>query len=159
MLQDTIIDQQIDDLRERMRLLQQDRRANIDILEASKASNAEEIRSLREENKSLRLRLTQLKKSPESSKRGPQEVLTLKKEVLSLRTEYDSLRVSSEKSKSILNKLKDEQKLCELEAKRPNQEDSHISRQIRMLENRYDAFRLHYHVLYIKSYSTFSEVL
>ena len=132
-----IIDQQVDDLRERMRLLQQDRRANVDILEANKASNAEEIRSLREENKGLRTKLKQLKKSPDLSQGGPQEVTSLKKEVISLRTEFDSLRVSSGKHKKELNKLKDDLKVCELEARRPSQENSPLSRQIRMLENRY----------------------
>ena len=53
-------DKQIEDLRERMRLLQQDRRANLDLLESSKASNAEKAYQLREENKELRLRLTKL---------------------------------------------------------------------------------------------------
>jgi hypothetical protein len=36
--------EQVDDLRERMRLLQGDRRANVDILEANKSANKEEIK-------------------------------------------------------------------------------------------------------------------
>ena len=37
------VGKQVDDLRERMLLLQQDRRANIDKLEANKAANENEI--------------------------------------------------------------------------------------------------------------------
>lgn len=131
-----IMDQQIDDLRERMRLLQQDRRANIDILEISKASNADDIRLLREENKGLRIRLSQLKKTPDSIQGGPQDISSIKKDVLSLRTEYDSLKVSSGKHKSQLDKLKDEMKQYELEVQRPSQGNNPLSRQIRTLENR-----------------------
>jgi len=131
-----IIDQQVDDLRERMRLLQQDRRANVDILEASKSTNAEEIRILRDEHKILRLKLSQLKKTPDLSIGGPQDISALKKGVISLRTDFDSLRVSSGKHQIELNKLKDELKLCELEARQPSQEDSSLSRRICTLENR-----------------------
>jgi hypothetical protein len=35
---ESIVDKQVDDLRDRMRLLQQDRRANIDLVEANKVS-------------------------------------------------------------------------------------------------------------------------
>eukprot|EP00581_Thalassiosira_minuscula_P030604 CAMPEP_0183778638 /NCGR_PEP_ID=MMETSP0739-20130205/51922_1 /TAXON_ID=385413 /ORGANISM="Thalassiosira miniscula, Strain CCMP1093" /LENGTH=67 /DNA_ID=CAMNT_0026021069 /DNA_START=88 /DNA_END=287 /DNA_ORIENTATION=- len=53
-------DKQVDDLRDRMRLLQQDRRANIDLLEANKVANGNEVRSLKEDNKKLRARLSNL---------------------------------------------------------------------------------------------------
>lgn len=139
-----IIDQQVDDLRERMRLLQQDRRANVDILEAGKASNAEEVRLYREENKDLRVRLSQLKKGSGSSQGSKQELSSLKKEILRLRNDFDTLKVLSNKHKKNLNKLKDEVKLCELEARRPSQEDSPLSRQIRMLENRLDKAMIKY---------------
>ena len=55
-----VMEQQIEDLRERMRLLQQDRRANVDLLESNKTTNTEETRYLREENKELRIRVSQL---------------------------------------------------------------------------------------------------
>ena len=41
----------VEELRERMRMLQSDRTANIDILEANKTANKEEIKRLRAENK------------------------------------------------------------------------------------------------------------
>ena len=48
---ESIIDKQVDDLRDRMQLLQQDRRANIDWVEANKLANGNEVRSLKEDNK------------------------------------------------------------------------------------------------------------
>lgn len=131
-----VMDQQVDDLRMRMRLLQQDRRANVELLEANKASNVEEIKLLREENKRLRLRLTQLQNSLSSDKNGTNELGNLQREALKLRTEFDSLKMTSIKHRDQMSMLKDEAKTCELEAVRPTQEDGPIARKIRMLENK-----------------------
>ena len=131
-----VMDQQVDDLRMRMRLLQQDRRANVQLLEANKASNVEEIKSLREDNKKLRLRLTQLQKCLSSDENGTNELANLQREALKLRTEYDALKMTSTKNRDQMSKLKDEAKTCELEAVRPTQEDGPIARKIRMLENK-----------------------
>ena len=68
---DHTIDEQVEDLRERMRLLQGDRRANIDILEANKAANKEEIRRLREDNKDLRVKIAQVQRSGAEGPRLP----------------------------------------------------------------------------------------
>ena len=131
-----VIDQQVDDLRLRMNLLQQDRRANVELVEANKASNSEEIKSLREDNKKLRLRMTQLQKRLASDKNGSSELSSLQKEALKLRTEFDSLKMISTKHREKLSKLIDEAKTCELEAIRPAQEDGPIARKIRILENK-----------------------
>lgn len=131
-----VIDQQIDDLRLRMRLLQQDRRANVELLEVNKASNTEEIKSLREDNKKLRVRVTQLQKRLTSDKNGSNELTILHREALKYRTEYDALRLLSTKHRNQMNKLRDEAKICDLEAIRPTQEDGPIARKIRMLENK-----------------------
>ncbi len=131
-----VMDQQVDDLRLRMRLLQQDRRANVELLEANKASNAEEIKSLRQDNKKLRLRMTQLQKRLSSDKNGSNELMILQREALKLRTEFDSLKMTSTKHQEQVAKLRDEAKICELEAIAPTQEDGPIARKIRMLENK-----------------------
>jgi hypothetical protein len=131
-----VIDKQVDDLRVKMRLLQQDRRAKNDLLETTKASNSEEIKSLREENKKLRLRVTQLQKHLSMEKNGSNEISDLQREALKQRTEYDSLKIMSKKQREQMCKLKDEAKACELEAIRPTQEDGPIARKIRELENR-----------------------
>ena len=131
-----ILDQQVDDLRDRMRLLQQDRRANVDLLEANKSTNSQEIRSLRDENKELRLKLTQLQKRL-SSERGEQhELVTFQREAIHLRTEYDSMKVITNKRQREMNKLVDEAKTCELEAKTSIQDNGPLVRQIRVLENK-----------------------
>ena len=133
-----IMDQQVEDLKERMRLLQQDRRANLELLETSKASNAEGVRQLREENKELRARLTKLQKRSGSTQADSQVLNNLQKEVLAMRTEYDHLKVHSTKCKAQLRKLSDEKEICDLEATLPNQDDSPLAQRIRMLENRYE---------------------
>jgi len=130
------MEQQVEDLRDRMRLLQQDRRANLENLEANKACNAEEVRVLRDENKELRARLNSLQKKSGGARGEVQVLANLQREMLSMRAEHDNLKVVSTKNKSQLEKLKDDYRICELEAKRPSQEDSPLARRIRTLENR-----------------------
>ena len=52
----------VEELREKMRMLQGDRKANIDVLEANKSANKEEIRKLREDNKEFRQKLASLQR-------------------------------------------------------------------------------------------------
>ena len=59
---DANVAEQVEDLRERMRLLQGDRRANVDILEANKMANKDEIKRLREENKEVRVKLSAMQR-------------------------------------------------------------------------------------------------
>jgi uncharacterized protein YigA (DUF484 family) len=74
-------DEQVEDLRERMRMLQGDRKANIDILEANKAANKEEVKLLRDENKDLRLRLSQLQRAGSEGTDEAAEIESLQREV------------------------------------------------------------------------------
>ena len=60
------LNQHVEDLRERMRMLQNDRRANIEVLEANKSANKEEIKSLRDTSKELRQKLAQLQRVRQS---------------------------------------------------------------------------------------------
>ena len=152
----------VDDLRQRLQLLQKDRRANVDLIETTKVNNAEEIGKLREENKELKSKLTKLHKTFTSSKhQGKNELSTLRKEVLKRRAEYDSLKVTSAKRKRELMKLGDEAKACELEAgsgmgeggapHSPNTSsremrdgDASLTRQIRSLESKLDKAMIKY---------------
>ena len=139
------LDKQVDDLRERMRLLQQDRRANIDLLEANKVANGNEVRQLKEDNKKLRMRLSNLQKSAaldHDSHRS--DVDGMKKLVLQKRNEFDTQKSAVIKLGAKLNKLKDEAKICRLEEQRPNQEEGPLARQIRSLENRLDKAMIQY---------------
>ena len=138
-----VVDQQVDDLRERMRLLQHDRRANIDLLEANKVANGNEVRSLKEDNKKLRMRLSNLQKSA-AFDHHHSDVDGMKKLVLQKRNEFDAQKSAVLKLGAKLNKLKDEAKICRLEEQRPIQEEGPFSRQIRSLENRLDKAMIQY---------------
>mmetsp|Transcript_844 Transcript_844/g.1292 ORF Transcript_844/g.1292 Transcript_844/m.1292 type:complete len:623 (+) Transcript_844:31-1899(+) len=136
------VDKQVEDLRERMRLLQQDRRANIDLLEANKQANENEIRSLKEDNKKLRIRLSNLQKSAVSDADSHlSDVDSLRRLVRQKRNEFDTQKSSSKKLISKLNKLKSE---AVMEDNRPSPEDVELSKQIRKLENRLDRAMMQY---------------
>ena len=148
---ESIIDKQVDDLRDRMRLLQQDRRANIDLVEANKAANSNEVRSLKEDNKKLRMRLSNLQKSAslDHDAQHHSDVDGMKKLVLHKRNEYDTHKSAVTKLSSKLNKLKDEARICRLDEQRPTQEENGpLSRQIRSLENRLDKAMIQYNEAY-----------
>ena len=139
------VGKQVDDLRERMLLLQQDRRANIDKLEANKAANENEIRSLKEDNTKLRMRLSSLQKSAALDNDGNyRDVDGLKKSVLQKRNDYDAQKSAAVKLGAKLNKLTDEARICLLEEQQPNQDEGPMSRQIRSLENRLDNAMIQY---------------
>lgn len=139
------VDKQVDDLRDRMRLLQQDRRANIDLLEGNKVANANEVQSLKENNKKLRMRLSNLQKSAALDHDSHHsDVDGMKKLVLQKRNEFDTQKSVVIKLSAKLNKLKDEANICRLEGQRPNQEEGPLSRQIRSLENRLDKAMIQY---------------
>lgn len=126
---------QVDDLRERMRLLQGDRRANVDILEANKSANKEQIKRLREENKEIRIKLSVLQRSGTSACAVSEN---LEADLIKVRKQFDILREHASIKSQSLDKLKDDVRDLELQSKKPNQEDSPVTRNIRMLENRLD---------------------
>ena len=100
-------------LRERMRLLQGDRRANIDILEANKAANKEEIRRLREDNKDLRVKIAQVQRSGaeetnQAAGGASHELVHMQGEVMKVRKGYDDARNIANKHRQVLSELKDE---------------------------------------------------
>ncbi|CBJ33287.1 conserved unknown protein [Ectocarpus siliculosus] len=137
------VNDQMEDLRERMRLLQGDRKANIDILEANKGSNKEEIRRLRAENKDVRLKLSQLVRGGANGDEVA-ELDRLQREVHRLRKVYNDSKSRSSAVRKGLQQLKDEVKDLELESQQPNREDSPLTRKIRMLENRLDKAMIKY---------------
>mmetsp|Transcript_17931 Transcript_17931/g.39090 ORF Transcript_17931/g.39090 Transcript_17931/m.39090 type:complete len:561 (-) Transcript_17931:406-2088(-) len=140
-----VVDKQVDDLRDRMRLLQQDRRANIDLVESNKVANGNEVRSLKEDNKKLRMRLSNLQKSAALDHDSHHsDVDGMKKLVLQKRNEFDTQKSVVIKLGAKLNKLNDEATICRLEERRPNQEEGPLSRQIRSLENRLDKAMIQY---------------
>ena len=169
-------DKPVEDLRERMRLLQSDRyvcrlvertgcgnqrllvtslslahsfrrRANIDLSEARKVANCNEIQSLKEDNKRLRARLSDLQKAAalDHDRRGSDIAgRKIQKLVLQKRNEYNSQKAAVLKLESKMDQLKDEAKVCRLEEKRPSREDGPLSRQITTLEGRLDRAMVQY---------------
>ena len=53
-----------------MRLLQGDRRANIEIIQANKDANRDEIKRLRDENKEIRMKIANIQRQANGEGRG-----------------------------------------------------------------------------------------
>ena len=133
----------VEDLKDRMRLLQADRKANIDVLESNKASNKEDIRKLREENKELRQKLAQLQRTTSQDDES-QEKRHIEREVEKLRKGNDNLKVKSTRCRQELEELRDSVKGLELDSRRPHMEDNEYTRNIRSLENKLDKAMIKY---------------
>ena len=136
-------DKQVDALRDQMRLLQQDRRANIDLLEANKVAIGNEIRSLKEDNIKLRTRLSNMQKNSAALAHDIRHSDTdgVKKAVLQKRNEFDVQKSLVATLSAKLNKLTDEYRI---EEQRPNHGGDPHSKQMRSLENRLDAALIQY---------------
>ena len=96
-----MMNQQIEDLRERMKVLQNDRKANVEVLEANKSSNKDEIKKLRDENKDLRQKLALLQKTALQDE-GKDEIGHISREVDRLRKVCDDLRLKSSRYRKSL---------------------------------------------------------
>jgi len=139
-------DDQIDELRSKMRMLQGDRKANLQMLEQNKTSNTDAIRQLRAENKQLQAALAQIaqqdfkavEKGIDGDAVDSQQMRDIQLQVGKLRQKYDSMGCVSRKHTLNLATLKDEVRDLELESQRPGRQDqnSAITRKIRILENR-----------------------
>lgn len=138
-----MMNQQIEDLRERMKVLQNDRKANVEVLEANKTSNKDEIKKLRDENKDLRQKLALLQKTALQDE-GKDEIGHISKEVDRLRKVCDDLRLKSSRFRKNLEDLRDEVRDLELDSQRPHMEDNEYTRRIRALENKLDKAMIKY---------------
>lgn len=153
------MEDQVGGLRDKMRLLQVDRKSNIDLLETTKQANKDYIRQLKEENRELRKQLADLKKTGGAGIGGAaalgghsgalastgaaivdssDDVALALAQLNKLRKQHDELRHRVHSHSSLLEELKDEVKDLELESKKPSLEDTPETRKIRMLENRLD---------------------
>jgi len=128
-----------------MRMLQGDRRANVELLETHKKMNSVEVQNLRDENKELRMRFAQLKMKDSAGEMGTEaQVDSMKKQLVQRRKEYDGYKRMSTNLTAKLETLKDEVRACELESRRPTEEDTPLTRSIRVLENRLDKAMIKY---------------
>lgn len=137
------VNEHMEELRERMRVLQGDRKINIDILEANKSANREDIRRLRDENKELRQKLAQLQRTVDQED-SAQEQRHVEKELEKMRKVHDGLRVKSARCQKELDELIDKVKDLELDSRRPHMEDNQYTRRIRALENKLDKAMIKY---------------
>lgn len=152
---DSRMEEQVEDLRDKMRLLQVDRKSNIDLLESSKQTNKDYIRQLKNENRELRKALADLKRSTSPATGGgppvlgpsvtlgglgdeADEIALAMQQLNKIRKQHDDLRHRVQSQSSLLEELKDSVKDLELESKKPSLEDTPETRKIRMLENRLD---------------------
>jgi hypothetical protein len=127
-----------------MKLLQGDRRANIEIIQANKDGNRDEIKRLRDDNNDLRKKIVSIRRSVSGNDAGDTDIAKHMNEAVKCRKTYDTIKLQCSANKKELQELKDEVKQLELEARRPNQEDSPLTRNIRMLENRLDKAMIKY---------------
>lgn len=137
------LNKHVEDLKDRMRLLQADRKANIDVLESNKAANKEDILKLRDENKELRQKLAQLQRTTSQDDEN-QEKVHIEREVEKLRKGNDQLKLKSARCRSELEELRDAVKALELDSQRPHMEDNEYTRNIRSLENKLDKAMIKY---------------
>ena len=137
------LNQHVEDLRERMRMLQNDRRANIEVLEANKAANKEEIKELRDTSKELRQKLAQLQRTALLDD-DKDEQKHVEREIDRLRKLCDELRLKSSRYRKQLEDLRDEVRDLELDSVRPHMEDNDYTRRIRALENKLDKAMIKY---------------
>lgn len=137
------VNEHMEDLRERMRILQSDRKINIDILETNKAANREDIRRLREESKELRAKLAQLQRTVDAEDEA-QEQRHVEKDLDRMRRSHDEFKNKSARLRAELDALIDQVKDLELESQRPHMEDNQYTRRIRALENKLDKAMIKY---------------
>ena len=89
---------------------------------------------MREENKEVRIKLSVMQRGGGSSpSRG-----NLEADLIKIRKQFDMMREQTKIKDQLLENFKDGVRDLELQSKRPNQEDSPVTRNIRMLENRLD---------------------
>ena len=78
-----------------MRLLQGDRRANVEIIQANKDANKEEIKRLRDDNKELRVKIAQLQRAKDGLEgAGDGDADALRSGVIKMRKQFDHCKVT-----------------------------------------------------------------
>ena len=144
-----ITETELNDLRQKFQLLEGDRKAYYEMSMHSMKENKRTITFLRDEVKKHRKQLASLQKRTSATcKQGlggsGEETKKLARHVAMLRKNYDTVRSQIEGKRSALRELRDKALELELESQRPNEEDSPLTRKIRILENRLDKAMIKY---------------
>uniref|UniRef100_A0A7S1Q6Z5 ODAD1 central coiled coil region domain-containing protein n=1 Tax=Neobodo designis TaxID=312471 RepID=A0A7S1Q6Z5_NEODS len=129
-------------LHEKMRLLEQDRKAYFETTSSQLQNNKEAIRQLRHENKELKTIIAAAKKGTGSLQAT--EAAHLDREIFALTLKLDEARDKESERKELL--AKEEEKLAEVDqqCKPVLTPESSLTHKIRMLENRLDKSLIKY---------------
>jgi len=138
--------EQLDELKTKFQLLEGDRKAYFETYETTKRTNEQLFRELRAKNRELRQALANLQRESGSNARGGQddEIARVSAELNAKRTAFDQLHHKVRKYTEELDLKRDQYKELELESARVNDEDSPLTRKIRLLENRLDKAMIKY---------------
>lgn len=113
--------------------IKNDRKSNVETVEAQKFSNKQEIKRIQEEHKEFKQKLTNLQRSELIEDEKYEDKVALK-EVFRLRKIHNDLLLKSAKTRNyILDNLKDSVKELELNSHKPHLEDNALTQEVRLL--------------------------
>nr|CCA20338.1 conserved hypothetical protein [Albugo laibachii Nc14] len=146
--------EQMGDVREKIRLLQIDRKSNISSLESNKHTNKEYIRELKDENRELRKQLADCKQNTTDTisyttanavaGRKAEGIEELLRVLDRSRKQYDDVRHRVQSQSALYEDLKDEFRDLELDSKKPSVEGTPEVKKIRVFECRLDKAMMKY---------------
>lgn len=145
-----VSESELNDLRQKFQLLEGDRKAYYEMSMQTMKENKKTIAGLRDGNKGLRKNLAGVQRQARSSAHASQdmasgkEMAKMEKHVMVLRKNFDTLKSAVDGRRGELRALRDEASALALDSRRPSQEDSPLTRKIRMLENRLDKAMIKY---------------
>mgnify|MGYP006097585203 CR=1 FL=1 len=140
---------ELEDLRNKFHLLEGDRKAYYEMSMHTMKSNKALVGQLREENKEVRRALAAIQREHAAANKAgmstdQEELEDMAREVHHLRKKHDTLVSGTSKHADRLTKLQGIAHTLELESQKPSEEDTPLTRKIRMLENRLDKAMIKY---------------
>lgn len=126
--------EQLDELKTKFQLLEGDRKAYFETYETTKRTNEQLFRELRAKNRELRQALANLQREHGSGGGVGQddEITRVSTELNAKRTAYDQLKHRVKKFTEELELKRDQFKELELEAAKVNDDDSPLTRKVRL---------------------------
>ncbi|KAJ1561277.1 hypothetical protein HK405_004396, partial [Cladochytrium tenue] len=144
----TLVDDELHDLKLRFELLEGDRKAYYETSQWAIRQNKEEISRLRGQNKDLCDSIARTKKNESSSsaRHSMSELERFDHRICEIHKRFDELQAEARAKEERLREMRDQQADLQREAElvRSNLQDSAQAREIRMLENRLDKATIKY---------------
>jgi len=141
-------DEELADLQKKYALLEGDRKAYFETSQWTMKQNKETIAAAKRENKELRAQLAAQhsteKSKAKATEHGSDELLKLQQYTTELRKRYDDIKQVAVKKSDTLEGRIDGIKDLERDAVRASDQDTPMTRHIRMLENRFDKALIKY---------------